>query len=213
MESGLHAKNTGDKDNHEHFEEYEVVFPEVANVRHIFFETFPILFITMIGSLFAGIVLGGMEQTLEALPGLIAVVPSFLDMRGNIYGALGSRLSTGLHQGIINPEFNKNPNLIHAVSAALTNSVLMSLFLSIAAWMILTWLGFEVMSISVLVSITVVAGFLSGLILTIILLISVFLGFKKGLDPDNIVGPVMTISGDIFSVLLLFLVANMLGGL
>jgi mgtE-like transporter len=49
--------------------------------------------------MFAGVILGGATETLEALPGLLLLVPAAIDMRGNIYGALASRLSTAIHTG------------------------------------------------------------------------------------------------------------------
>ena len=51
------------------------------------------------GDLLAGLTLGAITGTLEALPGLLVLVPAAIGMRGNIFGALGSRLGTSIHTG------------------------------------------------------------------------------------------------------------------
>src|SRR5438874_13751772 len=51
------------------------------------------------GDLLAGLTLGAITHTLQALPGLLVLVPAAIGMRGNIFGALGSRLGTAIHPG------------------------------------------------------------------------------------------------------------------
>ena len=47
----------------------------------------------------AGGLLAAMTGTLERYPGLLVLVPAAIGMRGNIFGALGSRLATSIHAG------------------------------------------------------------------------------------------------------------------
>src|SRR5258706_14500802 len=49
------------------------------------------------GDLLAGLTLGAITHTLQTLPGLLVLVPAAIGMRGNIFGALGSRLGTLIH--------------------------------------------------------------------------------------------------------------------
>ncbi len=51
------------------------------------------------GDLLAGLTLGAITHTLDRLPGLLVLVPAAIGMRGNIFGALGSRLGTSIHAG------------------------------------------------------------------------------------------------------------------
>ena len=51
------------------------------------------------GDLLAGLTLGAITGTLEKLPGLLVLVPAAIGMRGNVFGALGSRLGTSIHAG------------------------------------------------------------------------------------------------------------------
>src|SRR6476646_7179727 len=57
------------------------------------------LLVSSAGDLIAGLTLGAITHTLEQLPGLLVLVPAAIGMRGNIFGALGSRLGTTIHTG------------------------------------------------------------------------------------------------------------------
>jgi len=49
-----------------------------------------------------------------------------------------------------------------------------------------------------------IAGFLSAVLMLSVLVTVVFVGYRRGYDPDNIVGPVVTTLGDVFGILFLF---------
>ena len=51
----------------------------------------------------AGVLLAAATGTLERLPGLLVLVPAAIGMRGDIFGALGSRLATTIHAGTFRP--------------------------------------------------------------------------------------------------------------
>ena len=85
------------------------------------------------------------------LPGMLILLPGFLEMRGNISGTFASRLSSGLFLGVINP--NKidshliRGNLYASFSLAIIVSLVLGLIalafnyllLGIVTWQIL-WL-------------------------------------------------------------------------
>jgi len=48
-----------------------------------------------------------------------------------------------------------------------------------------------------------IAGFLSAILMLSVLVSVIILGYRRGLDPDNIIGPVVTTLGDVFGVLFL----------
>jgi mgtE-like transporter len=71
--------------------------------RHTLRQGFVALFISSGGDLLAGLALASMTGTLLRLPGLLVLVPAAIGMRGNIFGALGSRLGTSIHAGTFEP--------------------------------------------------------------------------------------------------------------
>src|SRR4051812_24836294 len=50
-------------------------------------------------SFVAGMILAAITGTLDQLPGLLVLVPAAIGLRGNVFSALGSRLSTAIHVG------------------------------------------------------------------------------------------------------------------
>ncbi|MCC7560873.1 MAG: magnesium transporter [Methanobacterium sp.] len=163
-------------------------------------ETFTALFICAIGDLIAGILLSGMTNTLEMLPGLLVLIPGAIGMRGNIFGALGSRLGSNLHIGTLTPELKKSPVLNQNIISAMILTVIMSIFLAFAAKGFCILLGFESISIVDFTLISVLGGIFSGaLLLPATILISIK-SYENGWDPDNVTTPLIAASGDLFTI-------------
>ena len=175
------------------------------NFWSIYRETLPVLFISLGGGLFAGLVLEGLLGSVERFPGLFVMVPVFLATRGNVYGALGGRISSGLHQGLIEPRFERNERLINAVVASFVNGIGISIVIGFLSWIALNLLGRDSAALSELVGIMLIAGVLTSFIMIFGLLLIIFTGYKLGYDPDNLVGPIVTTLGDVFGMAFLFL--------
>jgi mgtE-like transporter len=179
-------------------------------------EALPALVASLVGGLIAGVVLGGMRSELRAVPGLLVLVPALLATRGNVYGSLGARIATALHQGLVEPRLAAGDERLRAAAAAsLANGLLASLFASVVAFAILTLLGQDVAPLPVLAGIALVAGLLSGVLLTAVVVTVVFAGYRRGHNPDTLVGPLVTTTGDVFGILFLLVAVRVvlfLGG-
>jgi mgtE-like transporter len=179
-------------------------------------EALPVLAVSAVGGLFAGVVLGGMEAELSAVPGLLLLVPALLATRGNVYGSLGARLASALHQGLVEPRFDPDDErLVAAVTAAMANGVTVSVFAAASGFLLLFLLGRPRASLASLVGIALIAGLISGLLLTVTVVGVVFLGYRRGLNPDTLAGPVVTTTGDVVGVATMLLAARIvlaLGG-
>ncbi|MCT9094957.1 magnesium transporter [Haloarchaeobius sp. HME9146] len=177
-------------------------------------EAVPALAASVVGGLFAGVVLGGMRGELEAVKGLLVLVPALLATRGNVFGSLGARLSTGLHQGLLEPYVDlSNDRLRGAIAAALSNGIFVSLFAATAVFVVLNLLSAPVAPLPTLLAIAVLAGLFSGIALTVAVVGVVFLGFRRGHNPDTLVGPLVTTTGDVFGVAFLLLAVRIVLGL
>jgi mgtE-like transporter len=169
-------------------------------------EGLPALFASMLGGLLAGVVLGGMRGEFRAVPGLLVLVPALLATRGNVYGSLGARLATGLHQGLIEPNLRgPDPRLFRAIAAAISNGLLASGFAAVVAFLVLSGLGAAVAPLPVVVTIALLAGLLSGVVLSLCVVGVIFAGYSRGYNPDPLVGPIVTTAGDVFGVAFLLL--------
>ncbi|MBV0925284.1 magnesium transporter [Halomicroarcula limicola] len=164
-------------------------------------ESLPVLALSAVGGLFAGVVLGGMEAELERVAGLLVLVPALLATRGNVYGSLGARLGSALHQGLVEPRFSLADERVNAaVAAALANGVLVSGLAAVLTVALLAGIERPAAPLMTLVGIALVAGLVSGLLLTIAVVSVVFVGYRRGLNPDTLAGPVVTTTGDVVGI-------------
>ena len=169
-------------------------------------EGLPALSASVLVGLLAGVVLGGMRGEFRAVPGLLVLVPALLATRGNVYGSLGARIATGLHQGLLEPRVRgADDRLYRAIAAAISNGLLASAFAATVAFLVLTGLGNPVAGLPVLVAIALLAGLLSGIVLSVCVVAVIFAGYRRGYNPDPLVGPIVTTAGDVFGVAFLLL--------
>ena len=91
------------------------------------------LFVSSGGDLLAGLALAFMDDSLQRLPSLFLLIPAAIGMRGNIFGALGSRLSTGILAGEFEVSRDREGFLGQNVLGAVYLTLATSLFLGAAA--------------------------------------------------------------------------------
>ena len=164
-------------------------------------EALPVVAVSAVGGLFAGVVLGGMEAELSQVPGLLLLVPALLATRGNVYGSLGARLASALHQGLVEPRFDfADRRTRAAIAAAMANGVLVSVFAALSGFGLLVALGRNHASLATLVAVAFIAGVISGVLLTLAVVGVVFIGHQRGINPDTLAGPVVTTTGDVVGI-------------
>ena len=178
----------------------------------VFKETLPVVIGATIGELIAGLVLGNMQDSLSLLPGLIVLIPAVLDLRGCISSALGSRLGSALHLGLVGWEKGMNSELKANIRASLLLSFATSIFVGVVALLVNNALGLPTAGFTGLVTISFLSGTLAAITQVTFTIIVAFSSYRKGLDPDNITIPAMATIGDILGITYLFIVASLLGG-
>ncbi len=188
------------------------VVVEEASAWSIFRQALPILMVSLVAGLVAGTVLGSeaMREGIEAVPGLLLLLPAFLATRGGVYGAMGARLASGLHQGVIKPVFEWSERMTNAIVASFVNGMVVSLFIGALTWFVLVAVGREGGLVQ-LVLIMAVAGFLSALLMLSVLIVVMFWGYRRGFDPDNLIGPTVTTLGDVFGIVFLLVAVYVVG--
>jgi mgtE-like transporter len=162
----------------------------------------PVIVVSLVAGLFAGTILGSetMRDGIESVPGILVLLPAFLATRGGVYGSLGARLSSALRQGLVEPCFDFGERrLRNAVVASFVNGMVVSVFIAVIAFGVLVVPG-QRGSLPQLVGIMVVAGFLSALLMLSVLVSVLFVGYRRGLDPENLIGPGVTTLGNVFGV-------------
>ena len=159
------------------------------------------LFVSSFGDLLAGLTLGAMTGTLKDLPGLLVLVPAAIGMRGNVFGALGSRLGTTIHTGTFRLSRRADTVVGQNVLAAIALSLSVSLALAVAAKSVAVGFGLGgTISIGDFVVISVVGGALSSVVVLVITLGVAASAARFGWDMDNVAAPLVTAAGDVVTL-------------
>ncbi len=156
-------------------------------------------FLSVCGGLIAGTLLSAAIDKLYLLPAIFIFLPGFLEMRGGISGSLAARLTSGLFVRAIKPEIKKSRILYGNIIAAILLAILVSSCLGIIA-SVANFAVFGEFSLRI-VFVAVIAGVVSSTISIPLTVFAVFYFFKRGNDPNNIIGPYVTVTGDIISIL------------
>ncbi len=151
----------------------------------------------------AGIILSIMTDRLDLVPGLLILLPGFLEMHGNILGSLSARIGTRLHTKEMKPTFRKNKLLKYNIFSSALLMFLVSTFLGLIAYLAL--LIFFKTSSAEIILISIIAALISTIITIPLTVKMSFWLFKHKHDPDDLMGPYVSSLGDIISILALFI--------
>lgn len=172
---------------------------EKGEFKEIFFSQL----VSIFGGLITGTILAVYTDKLLLIPGMLILIPGFLEMRNSISGSFASRLSSGLFLKVIDPNKN-NTKLIRGNALALFFLVIViSLALGLIAF------TFNYLTLKILTPKIILIPFIAGIIVNIVeiptTLFTTFYLFKKGHDPNNIMGPFITSVGDVASIIALLI--------
>lgn len=163
---------------------------------------FSLIFATL-GNLLTGTILGVSTHQLELLPALIVLIPPAIGMRGSVFASLGSRLGTYLHTGQLSPDLTDSRLLRQNAGCSFILTILMSIYLGTLATIVAGVLGLHATLLD-MVLIALLAGLLSAGCMLIFTLFIAFYSYRRGLDPDNVTTPFITLAGDIVTLPFLF---------
>jgi mgtE-like transporter len=166
---------------------------------------FVALLISSFGDLIAGLTLGSITGTLETLPGLLVLLPAAIGMRGNVFGALGSRLGTLIHTGTFRISRRLDTPVGQNIAAALVLSLSTSLVLAVLAKAVCSAFGVEnAISIGGFVVVSVIGAVLSSVVVLVITVGVAAYCATRQLDLDNVAAPIVTAAGDVVTLPSLF---------
>lgn len=162
------------------------------------------LSISTVGNIPTGLALGAMTDRLALLPGLLILIPPAIGMRGNIFGALASRLGTSLHAGLLTFSRDRSSVLMQNLYASAVLTFATSLFLAVAARAVSAMTGLASISIWDFVVISVLGGIISSVIVLIVTVWLAFASERRGWDLDSVAAPLVTFVGDFITLPALF---------
>ncbi len=173
---------------------------------------FAALVLAAVASLVAGLILASITDTLEELPGLLLLVPAAIAVKGNIFGALGSRLGTAIHAGTF--RMSRRSDSLMAQNAAASLALSLGLGVVLAVMAKGTALVFNVsptMSLADFVVVSALGCVIAAFVVLAITLATTAVAVRFGWDLDNVVAPMVTVSGDVVTLPSLVVAAELAG--
>lgn len=176
-----------------------------TSAREEFAEIFSTELLSISGGILAGILLAIGVDKILAVPGIFILFPGFLEMRNAVSGSLFARLNSALNLGEIKPswKWGRDPFIVQNFLATFVLVLMISAGLGLLAYVasaaIFGSASFVVFWVAIL------GGLLSNVIEVPFTIAETFLLRLAGYDPANIMGPFITTTGDIFSILSLLI--------
>lgn len=160
----------------------------------------------------AGAVLGSITHTFEELPGLLVMVPAAIGLRGNVFGAVGNRISTAIHTGTFRLSARRESVLVQNVLASLSLTFILSLVLAVLARVVA--IAFDIpntISVLDLALISIVGGVLASFVVLAATVVLSIGAVRREWDLDNLVAPTVSTLGDVVTIPALFLATELVG--
>lgn len=164
------------------------------------------LIILAVAEVLAGLTLRFNVDLLVAYPVLLILIPGLMDLRGDVYGAIGYRLTKALHLGLTPPNLRSKFNMVNALLGYVVSTVA-TINLSLIGLTLSLLTGLEAPDFISLLFISLFSTFIVYLMLTPIITTSTILMFRHGRDPSSFVATIVTGIGDFATPAVLLVIA------
>ena len=174
--------------------------------RKIMRESTPVLLACGFLGILSGTILGGKVEGLIAIPGILIMIPPFLEDGGAMGGILAARLSSALHLGAIKYEEKIPEEVLRLFLMLHILGLIIFTLIGGFAYLVSKTFGITTLPLHMMIIVSIIAGEILILIVNIITYNISIISFKKGIDPDNVTIPIITSVMDIMGVACLVLV-------
>ncbi|ELZ57509.1 MULTISPECIES: magnesium transporter [unclassified Haloferax] len=184
--------------------------PTEWTVRAITRAMLPVLLVLTLVELGSGLVLGSFEAQLFRYPSLLVLVPVTIGTAGNLGSVLAARLSTSFHLGTLS--FSpRDDELAGNAVATLALAVTVFPVIGAGAWVAtLLVSGDTSLALRKVVLVALSSGISLAVLAVVVTFSATYVAYRFGLDPDDVVIPVVTNLCDVLGVVVLFGVAQVL---
>lgn len=166
-------------------------------------ENLPPCLLSCIVQILPGMGLGIVLSRLLEYPSILFLIPPFIGSIGALIGIVSSKFSTALHLGEIEPKFRIEGKTLNLIITAFTTGFIIFSTLFIIDVIVSTVIHLEMPSIPLLFILITLAGFITLSISLILSYYTSVITFTKGVDPDNVVIPILTSIIDLLGVIVL----------
>ena len=160
-------------------------------------ESLPILSVCGILGTVSGFVLTTRIEGFISVPGLLILIPPFLEDGGAIGSILASRLSSALHLGHLEYEKFASRSVLRLFALSHTLSIFVFSLVAVFGYASAFLLGIRTLPFPCILLASVMAGELLTLIVNLVTYYVAIRSFKIGMDPDNVTIPIITSTVDL----------------
>ncbi|CAN5677197.1 magnesium transporter [soil metagenome] len=182
-----------------------------AEVRRTLLEMAGVSALAPLLDIFAGAVLEAHRTALEAIPGILILIPPFVSQAGAIGGILSARLSSKLQLGVITPRGRPERTAVVDATLVVALGLIVFTLIGVIAASLASLTGVARPPAGLMRGGTVLAGLL---VLPITLVVGYYVAVlttRFGLDPDNHGVPTITATMDLSGVAAVLFVMSILG--
>ncbi len=155
--------------------------------------------IATLAGLVGGVILASITGVLERFPGFIVLVPAAIGIRGNIFGAMGSRIGTSMHLGTFEFDLRKGV-LADNCRAVVVLTIVESVVIGLMAWVLSLMLGRPSMGLWAFLTISVLSGLATSVVVGAAAVAVVWLARRFDWDLDSVVAPIIMVVGDVIGI-------------
>lgn len=160
----------------------------------------------------AGACLSAITGTLRDLPGLLVLVPAAIGLRGNVFSALGSRLSTTVHLGTFRVSARRDSVFGQNVAASLVLTLGISLVAALGASVLVLTLGIsDRPAVGDLVLVSILGGTIASVVVLAATVGLSVAATRFGWDLDNLVAPIVSTLADVVTIPALWVASLLVG--
>jgi mgtE-like transporter len=164
--------------------------------KRIFVESLPVLLLAGVLHIGAGAALEKHLARFAAFPGLLVLVPPFLEDTGALGGILSARLASKLHLGVLSPRLRPEPPALVDISINVVLAASVFFFLGCSGWVTAEVLGLRTPGFGTMLGVALVAGFVATGFSSLVAYLAAVATYRFGLDPDNHGIPIVTSTMD-----------------
>ena len=151
---------------------------------------------------FNGFFLSNMSKNLLNYPGIVVLYPALSNALGNIGSIIGSITTTSIALGYVKTFKEEVEKAIEPILQVEIVAFFMHLIFGVITFIILK-LSNSSANMILLISVALVSNLSSFLIIAVFSLILAVISFKRGLNPDNVVIPLITTTSDTVATLVI----------
>jgi len=169
----------------------------------------PVLLALTVVEIGSGLVLGSFQTTLLRYPSLLVLVPVTIGTAGNLASILAARLSTDFHLGLLSFSPTDDRLAGNALATAFL-AVTLFPFVGVGAWALSALTDGTSLALSTVVVVATASGVSLAVLAVVVTGVATYAAYRLGLDPDDVVIPVVTNTCDVLGVVVLFVIVGVL---